>query len=195
MDSPTDVKPSDPFYTQAVLLTKVIERLLQQKGRLYLSAKPQIRKVAIIEFMKRMRVWGLEKFQGTTYISTVIFYKDEKKLKKDEALGVLVIYIEEEYVNYLLDRMEYPIEDAYDTEALMDACGTLANLIAAKFKSGLVQIGLKDLAMSHFSSYRDQILNGVPYDRHQKSKYEISFEIKGVKRLVADLTLGPLDIQ
>jgi len=53
----------DPFYTQAVMMAEVMKRTLKQKADIDLSDRPEIELVPIVNFMKRMRVWGLDKFK------------------------------------------------------------------------------------------------------------------------------------
>ena len=185
------VEKLDEFYVQALMMAKVVERTLWLEGKIKLSEKPELEVVNIVEFMRRMRVWSLDKFpEETTYVSTINFYIDENDMEKHRAIGALIIYIGEDYIFRLFRKLGYPKFDEDDEEALEDACGTFANIIGAKFKTGLTQLGYIDLAMSHCSNYRNEIINGVEYDIRQDKKYEISFEIDGEKRIVAELTLG-----
>jgi hypothetical protein len=73
---------------------------------------------------------------------------------------------------------------------LEDACGTFLNIVSAKFKEGMIQLGYRELVMSHFVSFQNEAINGIEYDPKQKEKYEISFEIGGYKRIVFELTMG-----
>ena len=181
----------DELYLQTLLLTKAFKRILKSRAKFKLSAEPYLERVSIIEFRKRMRVWSLEKFRDTTYIATVNFYRTEEDYKKDIALGAVVLYISEEYLAYILQRLGYPDIDEDDPEELEMACGTLVNVIAGSFKSGLVQIGYEEPVMSHFSTYVGEVSGGVSYDPSQIEKYEISIEIGGVKTMMLDLTMGP----
>lgn len=182
----------DPKRVQAILLSKVIERTLKKRADISLSDKPEIKISAVVDFMKRMRVWCLDKFSKDTFVSFVTFYKTQEEMEKHLPVATILIYVIEDYLGYLIRRMGYPEPDDDDEEALVDACGTFTNIVAAKFKHGLTQIGYSELEMSHFSSYRNEILSGVEYDRSMKEKYEISFEIRGHKRIVAELVCGDI---
>ncbi|MBF0533183.1 MAG: hypothetical protein HQL23_08860 [Candidatus Omnitrophica bacterium] len=182
----------DAFFLQAVLLSKVVTRVLDQRGDIVLSAPPHIEKVRIVEFRRRMRVWGLDKFKEKTYIATVNFYLSDKDLEQHKAVGALVVYIGEDYIETLLKKLGYPKIEDDDESLLEDACGTFTNIVAAKFKEGLTQLGFAELVMSHFSCFQNEALNGVEFDITQKEKYEIAFEIGGYKRIVVDLTLGKM---
>ena len=182
----------DELYVQSMLLSKVIRRTLKIRGDLQLSSEPFLERVSIVEFMKRMRIWSLEKFDTTTYISVINFYRSDEDMAHNKVLGAIVVYIGEQYVSDLLKRLGYPEPDDDDPEALEDACGTFCNIVAAKFKSGLIQLGYTEPVMSHFKSYRDEVINGVEFDIKQTEKYELSFEIKGDRRIMIDLTMGHL---
>ncbi len=186
-------KSLDPFYVQGLLLAEVVKRILNRRAGIQLSKiKSSFEVKPITEFMQRMRVSSIEKFDTTTYISTINFYSNEKKMKTQDALGALVLYIEGKYVTELLKKLNYPVDDARDEETLEDGCGTLCNLIAGNFKSGLTQLDYIELPMSHFLSFRNEILDGVAYDFTKEQKYEISIEIDGVKRIMVDLAMGDI---
>ena len=192
MDSPQP-NVSDPFYVQGILLAEVIKRILNRRANIQLAKiETDLALKPITEFMGRMRVSSIEKFDSTTYISTINFYKSEKDQVRQRTLGAIVVYIEGKYIAELLKRMDYPIEDPRDEETLLDGCGTIGNLIAGNFKSGLTQLGYAELVMSHFSSFRNEVLEGVSYDIDQQHKYEVTTRIDGVKRMVTDLTMGEI---
>jgi len=186
-----DDKFLDPFYVQGLLLVEVVKRILNRRAGIQLSKiKSSLEIKPITEFMQRMRISSIEKFDTTTYISTINFYSNEKKMESREALGALVLYIEGKYIAELLKKLDYPIDDPRDEETLEDGCGTLCNLISGNFKSGLTQLDYIELTMSHFLSFRNEVLDGVGYDFTKEHKYEISIMIDGIKRIMVDLTMG-----
>jgi hypothetical protein len=178
------------LYLQALLLSKVVTRVLDQRGGIQLSTEPEFRLVHIVEFMKRMRVWSLDKFRGKTFISVINFYMSDEDMENHKATGAVIVYIGEEYVMTLLKKLGYPELDEDNEEMLEDACGTFLNIVSAKFKEGMIQLGYRELVMSHFVSFQNEAINGIEYDPKQKEKYEISFEIGGYKRIVFELTMG-----
>ncbi|HBR15804.1 MAG TPA: hypothetical protein DD723_09760 [Candidatus Omnitrophica bacterium] len=185
-------KDLDEYFVQAVLLGQVVQRILGRRGGIQLSRKPTFELKPVIEFMKRMRVSGLEKFDSATYISSINFYKNDEERHKHQAVGAIVIYFGEDYIVNILKKLDYPVTDDDDSETLEDACGAFCNLVAGNFKSGLLQLGYPELVMSHFSSYRNEVLDGVEYGHEQRQKYEINFEIKGQKSIVADLVMDKI---
>ena len=182
-------KPED-LKVQSILLGEVVRRILKKRAEIELSSKPIFEIKPITEFKKRLRATALGKFEGTTYIASVNFYTDQENMDKGKSIGAVIIYVAEEYIAKLLQKFNYPISDEDDQEALQDACGTLCNLIAGNFKSGLTQLGYIELFMSHYSTYLNEVVNGIPYSSFETDLYEISFDIAGKKRIVAELTMG-----
>ncbi|VAX35117.1 hypothetical protein MNBD_UNCLBAC01-2110 [hydrothermal vent metagenome] len=181
----------DPFYVQGLLIVEVTKRILIRRAGISASKiESSFKLKPITEFMERMRISSLDKFETTTYVSTINFYKDLKDMNAHKAVGAVVTYIEGKYIAELLKCLSYPVDDPRDEETLLDGCGTMCNLIAGNFKSGLAQLGYKELEMSHFSSYHNEVLEGVEYDITQEEKYQADIMVDGVKRLVVDLTMG-----
>ncbi len=192
-DTTINNKSVEEFYIQAVMLAEVVKRILKRKGDVELSSKPKFALKTITEFRKRIRVSGLEKFNEKTYIGTVNFYRTVKDLESQKAVGAIILYLSESYIVRLLRELHYPVIDEDDEEAIEDAVGTVCNLVAGNFKAGLTQLGYPELEMSHFYTYQNEIVDGVPFDPTQKQLYEISFEIRQQVRIIADLTMGPLE--
>ena len=187
-----DSKKYDEFYIQALLLAEVVKRILLSKGNIQLTSKPSLEKKPVTEFVKRMRASGLSKFEERTYIGTVNFYRNAADQNLNKAVGVIVVYIPESQIVYLLNDIGYPVDNEEDTMALEDACGSFCNVVAGNFKSGLAQLGYKELEMSHFSSYQNDVVDGVDYAVEQPNIYEITFERRGVVKLKADINMGQL---
>ena len=185
-----EIKEPDENYVQSMLLAEVVKRIILKKAEIKLSRKPTFELKPISEFMKRMRVSSFEKFNEPTYISTVNFYETEEDMEKHRVLGTLVLYIGQEFLIRLFSELDYPYIDEDDQATLEDACGTFCNLIGGNFKSALIQLGYKELVMSHFSSYTNEVIDGVEYNTKQTQKSEIGFEIGGKKRIIADLILA-----
>jgi len=178
------------FYAQALVLVVAVEKMLRMKGGLVLSAEPHVIRKKIVQFGKRMRIDGLEKFGERTVFSSVNFYIDKERMEDKQAIGSLIIYLPISYIDRLLRMMEYPHIEEEDDEAVLDGCGTVTNLIAGYFVKELKGLGYIHLEMSHFESYINTSLNGIEFSAEQEWKYEITFEISGAKKMVAELTLG-----
>lgn len=184
----------DERYIQALMLSRVIKRILKNRASIELSANPVFIEKPIAEFMNRLKVSSITKFDETTYISSINFYKDRAALDRHEALGALIIYVGASYLVELIKRLDYPEVDEDDPEAMLDAIGTFCNLIAGNFKSGLTQLGYIELVMSHFSGYENKVLLGVDFSPNETRMYEIEFEIRGEKRIVAEFSMAPIPL-
>ncbi|MBF0484747.1 MAG: hypothetical protein HQL25_08605 [Candidatus Omnitrophica bacterium] len=147
---------------QARIAAEVLKRILERRAGLKLSSNPKFISRPIVEFMRRMRITSFEKFDTTTAISVINFFVGKSIENRESPIGTIVIYVEFDYLVMLLQKLGYPIEENDDSE-MLDACGTLCNLIAGNFKSGLCQLGYVNLEMSHFMSFRNEIFEGVLY--------------------------------
>ena len=106
------VDNTEELLTLALVLATVIKNICKERGGLRLSREPIIEKQDIIEFRQRMRIFSEEKFDLTTVVSKINFYANEKDMQKHDALGVIVIFLEKEYVPEFMQLMKYPdIED------------------------------------------------------------------------------------
>ncbi|MBF0618597.1 MAG: hypothetical protein HQL19_00335 [Candidatus Omnitrophica bacterium] len=174
----------------ALILSIAVKKMLQVKGGIYLSADPEPKEKNIVQFEKRMRVDGLEKFGDRTAFSTVFFCRDKEHLERHAAVGSFTIFIPVNYISKLLWQMEYPRIDEEDDMMVLDACGTVANLVAGYFVKEMMDMGYVHLEMSHFESYINTAVDGVEFPSDQATKYETEFYIKGEKRIVTELAMG-----
>ena len=177
----------------AEALKKGILVMFRERTESQVPIKAVMEKKRITEFMKKMRVTGLDKFTTPSFVSTVNYYANDQDMLKKKTLGALVVYVEEDYVSDLLRMFRYPAVDLNNDEALKDACGALANIIAGRFKDGMTVLGFADLAMSPFSNYRNTAMHGVDFYSQELNKYEIVFYIRDTKRLIVELTMGPVN--
>ena len=180
----------EDLYLQAVCLTEVILRTFEHKGKLDVTSKPLPKIRPIVTANRRMSIMSLNKFSGTTYIGVINFFKDKTAAKAGIAIGALVIYVGERFIGDLFAQMGYPGLDENNDQELEDAVGTFCNIIAGKFKLALKQLNFIELEMTHFSTYQNQVKEGVLYDPKESRKYEITFEIDKQKALIVELTLG-----
>jgi hypothetical protein len=191
MADPTDSVP-DELREYCRIFCTAVRKMLLVKGAYDLSREPQLVKKEIVSFCRRLRVDGLEKFGVRTVFSVIKFYRDNAHLDHDQPLGAMILFVETDHLARLLWSLEYPRIDEDDDAVLLDACGTLANLVAGYFVKELNDRGYVHLQMSHFESYFNTAVNGIAFDSDETGKYEISFTIKGEKRLVAELTMSHL---
>jgi hypothetical protein len=174
------------------MLCTAVRRMLKLKGGVDVSPDPVVLEKEIVSFNQRMRVDGLEKFNARTVFAVVKFYVDVDALDQDKPIGALIVYVEADDLGRLLWKLDYPRIDEDDEEVLLDGCGTLTNLIAGYFVKEIADMGHVHLEMSHFESFINSAVNGVAFASQQTKKYEVGFYLAGKKRIVAELTMGPV---
>jgi hypothetical protein len=157
------------------------------------SKPPTKTKEKIFDYEGKMRADGMEKFNNEpTYVSAVNYYATPADMGKKKALGALIVYVAQDYIATLMKHLKYPPVDDENENAMLDSCGTLGNIIAGHFKSEIASAGHIELEMSHFVTYRNAAVVGIDFCRNEFSMYRLEFEIDGKKRLVLEMTLGPV---
>ena len=147
---------------------------------------------SIDQFMRRMRVDGVKKFEAATFLSVVNLYKNAAAVDAGDPLGVVIVYIERMSVPEVLRLLKYPYVDYDNDPEVLDGIGAIANLIGGYFKKELAGLGYPDLEMSHFRSYVNSLAEGIDYPREQTELYEVSFEIDGERNMVVEMVMSPL---
>ncbi len=178
------------FYDQARLLCTAVQKMIHLKGGYGFAAEPDILEKRIVQFNQRMRVDGLSKFGSRTVFSAVKFYAGVDELDRDAPLGVMIIFIEIDQLSRLFWSFDYPRLDEEDDAAILDGCGTLANLIAGCFVKEIRDAGYVHLQMSHFENHINTAINGINFMPNQETKYEIRFKFQGNRRITAELSMG-----
>ncbi len=183
---------SEESFTMALGLTAAIKKVFFEKSEHRFSSEPSIEQKVIIQFINRMRIDAMEKFNAPTLMSAVHYYKDATAMSKDDPVGLIIVYIERIFVPEMLRLLKYPYVDYDNDDEVLDGIGAISNLIAGYFKTELGRLGYVDLEMSHFRSAINTVSDGVEYCKNQKNKYEIAFEIDGERRMVVDMIMDPL---
>ena len=183
---------SEDLFTMTLSLSAAVKKVFFEKSENKFSSEPVIGKKIIIQFVNRMRVDAMEKFNSTTLLSMVHFYKNSAALEKNDPVGLIIVYIERDFVPELLRLLKYPYIDYENEIEVLDGIGTITNLIAGYFKKELARLGYIDLEMSAFKSAMNTVLDGVEYCKEQTRKYEIGFEINDQKRLVVEMVMNAL---
>ncbi len=189
------VDDSEATFVMALGLTVAVKKVFFEKAEARFSDEPAIERQLITQFMQRMRVDAMQKFNQTTFFSAVHFYKDVASLDRNAPLGLIIVFIERKFVPEMLRLLKYPYIDYDDDDEVLDGTGAIANLIAGQFKKELIGLGYKDMEMSPFKSHINTVGNGVEYPKDQTHKYEISFDIDGKKRLVVEMVMNPSSME
>jgi hypothetical protein len=186
-------KPNSELEKFAGLLERGVSALFKERGDITFSDQPEKIKKNIIEYNGKMRGDGIDKFNHEpTYVSAVNFYKNEKEMAKNKAVGALIVYVQQVYIAQLMRKLQYPPVNDESEDAMLDSCGTLCNIISGRVKTEIASAGYIELEMSHFKNYRNTAFDGVDFCYSEFDMYEINFKIDQVKRLVIDMTIGTL---
>lgn len=157
-----------------------------------LSGSPKIRKVDIVTWYNKMKIFGWEKFHKPTYVSVIFFYSDQKNMEMQKPVGLIILYLERKEAYALLKTMgleaveegiDYDVLESAGDKTLADSCGELCNIIAGSFKTELCSFGYPEFIISPPSNYVNEVPDGVPYNQKITSKYEIFLPI-GEKEIV-----------
>jgi len=145
----------------------------------------------IIEYEGRLRADGMEKFNNEpTYVSAINFYASALDMEKRRTLGVIITYVEQNYIATMMRLLKYPPIDDESDRAMLDSCGTLCNIVSGRFKSEIAKAGYIELEMSHFITYRNSAVVGIEFCPTEFFMYRTDFEIDGKKRLVIEMSMG-----
>ena len=179
----------ETLYTLALALSVAVKKIFYEKTETTFSNEPILEKLPITRFYEMMRVDGMEKFSSTTVFSSIEFAANEGSLERKEYLITMIVYLEKEFLPDFLRLLQYPYIDSDDEIEVLDGCGTLVNLIAGQYKREIGALGFKDLMMSPFTSHINTAPDGVAVPKGSTDKYQLSFEVEGLKRLVVEMVM------
>ena len=174
-------------FTLALALSAAVKKVFYEKSATTFSSEPKLEKKIITQFVHRMRVDAMEKFNATTVFSALQFAANEEDIRRQEYMLTLIVYMEQKFLPEFLRLLQYPYIDSDDEAEVKDGCGTIVNLIAGQYKREMAVLGYKDLMMSPFESYINNAVDGVGIPKGMADKYELSFEVEGTKRLVVEV--------
>ncbi|MBP9855548.1 MAG: hypothetical protein KBD53_11835 [Candidatus Omnitrophica bacterium] len=170
-------------------LKNFLESTLKAKCNLEFSSPAQLSEREIIEYNSRIRVDGLEKFNGPCYVFGMNYYSSEANQKKDEAAGTLIMFIEEECVERFLKSLGHRGFDEDDQTFVLDKLGEFCKTMAQEFSQNLQSLGYSGLIVSDVSKGKNNLADGLsfPYDRYNYQ--EIAISIWKKKAMVADIIM------
>jgi len=174
-------------FTLALALSAAMKKIFFEKSKQTFSSEPLLEKKVVTQFVHRMRVDAMEKFNSTTVFSVVQFAADLGALEQLQYMVTLVVYVEQQFLPDFLRLLQYPYIDADEDSECKDGCGAIANLLGGQYKRELAVLGYKDLEMSPFNSFINTAPDGVGVPKEVREKFEISFSIEGAKRLVVEM--------
>src|SRR5690242_1051815 len=72
---------TEEVFTMSLALAAAVKKVFFKRSELKFSSEPKIEKPPIIQFVNRMRIDAMEKFNATTFLSAVHFYKSVEEMK------------------------------------------------------------------------------------------------------------------
>ncbi len=176
------------------LLNTIIIQVVKETFKKLLRIEPVSEPVAmerdIIEFDGHMRVFPMEKFNGPVLIACVNFFRTQKDLDDDAAVGAFIMFIKEDLAEKLLKAFDRPLKDGDNEESLLDNTADFCSLLAGNLKKELVSSGYADLLISPPSKYKNTVPDGVPFDYELYHKQEIPFHFWNQKSVVIEACMG-----
>src|SRR3990172_6447999 len=164
------------FDKQAIATTLIgcVQEIFTKTCHLTFSKEPEYVEREIIEYNSRMRIFGLEKFNGPCYIAVVNFYLNKREYEAKNVQGVMVLYILEEIIEKLMKALNFEGvgSNEEDVESILNGCGEFCNMIAGQFKNALPALGYSDLVISAPSKYVNDIPDGVEFHYGEYKLYE-----------------------
>ncbi len=176
----------------ATTLMGCVQETFEKMCHVSFSQTPEFHAKEIIEYDSRMRIFGLEKFNGPCYMSFLNFYFNQKDFEAKKCCGVMVLYIEEEAAEKLVRALGQSGLDAEDPEIILDTCGEFCNVIAGQFKNELRSFGYMDLVISAPLKYHNIIPEGVDFPYSEHKQYELMFYLWKQKVVVVDMVMAPV---
>jgi hypothetical protein len=174
-------------------LQETLQTLLAGKG-IEFSRDPEFVQRDIIEFDSRMRVAGMEKFNGPCYITGVNLYQSEQDKKNNNSHGAVLFYIEAEAADKFFKKLGYKVK-SQEEEAYLENAALFCNLAMDAFKPALVTMGISTLAFSEPIKALNDIAEGVDFHYGEYNYYEIGIYTFKQKMLVATITLAPVPLR
>jgi len=173
-------------------LISSIQETFKKMSTVAFTKEPDFIERDIIEYSSRMRVCGLEKFNGPCLIGVINYYLNPKEQEVKNPCGALILYVEEENAAKMFKSLGYTVKDDDDEELILDYVGEFGNVIAEKFKNDLMAIGYSDIVFSPCEQFMNDIPEGVAFDYKEAKYHEASFHLWKNKILVTDVTFGDM---
>ena len=173
----------------SIVMSVAVKKIFFEKSETKFTSDLIIKKKTITRFRSRMRVDAMEKFNQTTVFSVIHFYLNTEDMSAGEPVGLMIVYMERKFVPEILRLLKYPYIDYDEDDEVLDGAGAIANLIAGKFKQEIKKLGYVDLELSPFKSFINKTGSGVQFPVDQNDRFEISFDVDNVKRLVVEMVM------
>ena len=170
-------------------LKDVIEGILK-KSEINLTQNTEIIQREVIEYNSRMRIVGMEKFNGPCYVCGLSFYKSPENQQKKVAQGAFAFYVNVDCVESLLKKFGHRGFDEEDDEFILDQLGSLTRSMAEAFAVELKNIGYDDLTISEPHKFKNNIPEGLNFPYSFYNYQELAFYAWDKKAMVANVIMA-----
>ncbi|HLF17830.1 MAG TPA: hypothetical protein VI749_02935 [Candidatus Omnitrophota bacterium] len=168
---------------------RCVQRSLEQYCQVVFTKDPKVEQLDLIEYESRMRIFGLEKFNGTCYISLVNLYESPLEAEHKDPCGVLLVYVEEENAERLFKALLKGVQGE-DEELIAENTQKLCIAVFEQLKKELSQFGYPGILMSAPENYLSNAEQGVDFPYDEDTLYQVSCILWREKIVVAELVLA-----
>ena len=173
----------------AVVLKNVVDKTFRQSEKIIFTGDPTVERKGLIEYERRMRASGTDKFNHPAYVAAVNFYRSERDKDQHSASGAIILYIRVSAVDTILKSLNIRNYDDENEEEVAGKCSDVCLQLAQKFNRELMTIGYRELVLSPAIGAKNSIMQGVEFSYDQYDRYEIGFSFNKEKIMVLDLTM------
>ena len=173
----------------AVLLKNLVEKILLESEKIIFTGESTVERKDLIEYDRRMRASGTDKFNYPAFVAAVNYYRNEREKMQHNACGALILYIRASAVDSILKNMGIRKYDDENEEEVAGKCADICLSLAEKFNKELMGAGYRELVLSQAIGAKNSIMQGVEFSYDQYDRYEIGFSQSKEKVMVLDLTM------
>lgn len=173
------------------LLINTVNATLADAPKITVTGEPEVAEREIIEYDSRMRVLGLEKFNGPCYTAAVNYYRSPEDLEQKKSIGAMIIFLEESSALKFLNALGHKGFDESEDDIILEKLGEVTNQMADTYKKELSKNGYRSLELSAPVTHKSDLPQGIEFDYDQLKYCEVSFNFWKEKTLIVATTMAP----
>ena len=175
------------LYAMLGPVVRGIEKTIKKTSRERMTATHKVATKWIVTWEGKMRIFDLEKFHTSAFVSAVHYYLDEEMRKQSLPFGAAVLYIEMSEAYAILSGLGIEMKCKYvenddeiseENKSVAGSCGELCGILADTIRREIIGVGYPDLLVSAPSNYFIELPLGIPYPATETNRYELFFQLK-----------------
>ena len=174
----------------ANILKETVDKTLRRSSGFTYTKDPEAAVKEIIEYESRMRVVGMEKFNGPCFGSYINYYRSLADKDAHKAAGALLIYAERDVSDKLLKGLGYPVKLLDEDEVLLENTGELCKDLSKSFLENVSSLGYGNLVTSDPVTFLNDAPEGVEFDYKEYQLSQANFYLWKQKAFCAEVTLS-----